>query len=138
MSDMTAALGCAQLERIDRLIADRRRVASRYAQCLASVDGATPHTPPPEGTHVYQLYTVLLDDADDRPAVIDALAEAEIASKVYWDPPVHRTEAYGEWAQESALAVTDEIAARVLSLPMHPNLTAEEVDRVVDVIAESV
>ena len=45
MSDMTAALGCAQLERIDRLIADRRRVAHRYAQRLADVDGVTPHTP---------------------------------------------------------------------------------------------
>ena len=70
--------------------------------------------------------------------VVDALADAEIASKVYWDPPVHRTEAYGEWAQESSLAVTDETAARVLSLPMHPNLTAEEVDRVVGVIAATV
>jgi len=132
---MTAALGCAQLERIDRLIADRRRVAQTYADRLANVDGVAPHTPPPQGTHVHQLYTVIFDDADVRPAVIDALVAAEIASKVYWDPPAHRTAAYDDGELAPPLAVTDDIAARVLSLPMHPNLTTAEVDRVVETLA---
>jgi len=87
---------------------------------------------------VYQLYTVIFDDADVRPAVIDALAAEEIASKVYWDPSVHRTEAYDAPKFAAPLAVTDDIAARVLSLPMHPNLITAEVDRVVDVVAATV
>ena len=131
MSDMTAALGCSQLDRVDELISGRQQVANQYHTKFAHVDGVTPHKPPEGGTHVYQLYTVELAPDIDRGHVIETLADHDISSKVYWDPPAHQTAHYSERNSIPTLSITDDIASRVLSLPMHPNLSEREVERVV-------
>lgn len=139
MSDLTAALGCSQLDRIDSLIEGRRRAAAELDDGFADVDGVQPHEPPEGGTHVYQLYTVELADWIDRDHVIETLDNRNIASKVYWDPPVHRTEYYTKTKDEiSDLPVTDDVSSRVLSLPMHPNLSTEETTRIVNAVADAV
>jgi perosamine synthetase len=125
MSDMTAALGCSQLDRVEDLIAGRQRAADRYAEEFATVEEVRPHRAPEGGTHVHQLYTVELAPEIDRGHVIETLAERDISAKVYWDPPVHRTAHYRERGELPELPVTDEIAGRVLSVPMHPNLSRE-------------
>ncbi len=132
MSDLVASIGCAQLEKVEEHIANRRHVASRLTDGLAAIEGVEPHTAGGRGRHVYQLYTVTLDDTVDRDAVIDALTRRGIASKVYWDPGVHLTQAYrDEYGYEpSVLPVTEEIAGRVLSLPIHPGLRDDEVERI--------
>jgi perosamine synthetase len=139
MSDLTAALGCSQLDRIDSLIQGRRRAATELDEGFADVDGVEPHDPIDGGTHVYQLYTVELADWINRNRVIETLKERGIASKVYWDPPVHRTEYYMKTKEEiPELPGTDDISSRVLSLPMHPNLSTEETTRIVDAVADAV
>lgn len=137
MSDMTAALGCSQLERIDSLIEGRRDVAKRLNDGLKNIESVRPHQPPANGTHVYQLYTIELAGEIDRSEVIETLADHNIASKIYWDPPVHRTEYYNRTLESIPdLAITDDIASRVLSLPMHPNLSSDETDRIIEVVKE--
>jgi perosamine synthetase len=131
MSDITAALGCSQLDRVEELISGRRRVAEQYDNGFTDIDGVIPHRPPEGGTHVYQLYTVELAPDIDRGHVIETLADHDISSKVYWDPPAHQTAHYRERDSIPKLPVTDDIASRVLSLPMHPNLSEKEIDRVV-------
>ncbi|UWG48116.1 putative pyridoxal phosphate-dependent enzyme apparently involved in regulation of cell wall biogenesis [Halanaeroarchaeum sp. HSR-CO] len=139
MSDLTAALGCSQLNRIDSLIGGRRQAAAELDDGFADVDGVQPHESPENGTHVYQLYTVELAHWIDRDHVIETLDARNIASKVYWDPPVHRTEYYTNTKEVIPdLPVTDDISSRVLSLPMHPNLSTEEVTRIVDGVADAV
>ena len=133
MSDLVASIGCAQLEKVEDHIANRRRVASRLSDGLASVDGVEPHTAAGRGRHVYQLYTVTLDETIDRDVVIDTLDERGIASKVYWEPGVHLTRSFrDEYGFEpGSLPVTEEITGRVLSLPIHPDLRDDEIDRIV-------
>lgn len=139
MSDLTAALGCSQFDRIDSLIQGRRRAAAELTEGFADVDGVRPHQPPDGGTHVYQLYTVELADGINRSHVIETLEEHNIASKVYWDPPVHRTECYKELNDTiPELPVTDNISGRVLSLPMHPELSTDETDRIVNAVISAV
>lgn len=139
MADLTAALGCSQLDRIGSLIKGRRRAATELNEGFADVDGVQPHEPPEGGTHVYQLYTVELADWINRNHVIETLDDHGIGSKIYWDPPVHRTEYYKQTKDEiPELPVTDNISSRVLSLPMHPNLTAVETTRIVDAVADAV
>lgn len=139
MSDLTAALGCSQLDRIDSLIAGRRRAATQMNEGFSDVEGVHPHEPLDNGTHVYQLYTIELDRSIDRDHVIDMLDEREISSKIYWDPPVHRTEYYSETTDSvPELPVTDDISRRVLSLPMHPNLSTEATNRIVEAVAAAV
>lgn len=131
MSDIAAALGCSQLNRVEELISGRRRAANQYGDRFSALDGVTPHRPPEGGTHVYQLYTVELAPYIDRGHVIETLSDRGISSKVYWDPPAHQTAHYRERDSGPELSVTDDIAGRVLSLPMHPNISEREVERVV-------
>ena len=138
MSDLTAALGCSQLDRIDSLIEGRRRAATELNDGFADVKDVQPHEPLDGATHVYQLYTVEFADWIDRDYVIESLADRGISSKIYWDPPVHRTKYYTETKDKvPELSVTNNISSRVLSLPMHPNLTTEETTRIVDSVEGS-
>ena len=129
MPDMIAALGCSQMERIDSLIAGRREAALTMNEAFKEIDGVSPHTME-DGRHVYQFYTVTFDQDIKRDAVIEHLAEQDISSKVYWNPPVHRSEYYG--GDNWNLPVTEELSQRVLSLPMHPELSPEEVKRIIN------
>ena len=139
MSDITAALGYSQMNRVETLIDKRRSVAEKYTERFEEIQGVKPHAPSQGATHVYQLYTIELDSTIHRDKVINALSERDIASKVYWDPPVHRTEYYRESLDIIPdLPVTEDIASRVLSLPMHPNLSEEEIAQVVGTIKEVV
>lgn len=132
MPDVVAAIGTAQLRRIDDIVERRRRVASDLNDRLESVEHVHPPTEPPCGRNVYQLYTVRFDEAVDRDAVIERLADRSIASKVYFDP-VHLTQyyrdAYGYAAGD--LPRTESISKQVLSLPMHPSLSRRARDRIV-------
>jgi perosamine synthetase len=139
MSDLTAAIGCAQLAKIDELVAGRRAAADRMNKQLASVEGIETPTVHPEGTHVYQLYTVEFDQDIDREAVVEDLSAKGIDSKVYWDTPVHATQYYEETMSETPdLPMTDRMADSILSLPMYPGLSNEQTHRITEAVAESV
>ena len=140
MSDLVASIGCAQLGKVEDHISNRRRVASRLTDGLAAIEGVEPHTAGGRGRHVYQLYTVTLDEQVDRDAVIDTLTRRGIASKVYWDPSIHLTQAYREeyGYEQGALPVTEEIAGRVLSLPIHPGLRDDEIDRITAAVRDGI
>ena len=75
----------------------------------------------------------------ERLAVVETLDDDGVASKVYWDPPAHRTEYYRrESRSRPTLPVTDDVASRVLSLPMHPELSRSEVNRVTTALQRAV
>ena len=139
MSDLTAALGCSQFDRIDELIKGRRQAGNKLSDRFADVGGVQPHTSPDAGTHVYQLYTIELAKEINRNHVIETLENDNISSKVYWDPAIHQTEYYTRSKNETPdLPVTEDIASRVLSLPMYPNLSTTETDRIADVVITAV
>ncbi|MFC7203576.1 DegT/DnrJ/EryC1/StrS family aminotransferase [Haloferax namakaokahaiae] len=133
MSDMVAALGCAQLEKVDTLIDGRRETAEQYIEAFDSIGGITPHTGRSSDTHVYQLFTIQFNDKDARKSVISELTERNIACKIYWDPPVHRTNTFSSIApSDGRLATTESLSDVVLSLPMSPNLSSSAVGRVIE------
>lgn len=135
MSDLSASLGCSQIDRVEQLIEDRRHVAGEFDDRLESISHVEPHAID-SGRHVYQLYTVTFDGCVDRETVRTTLEEHDISSKPYWDLPVHLTEPYRDryGHEPGSLPVTEDVAGRILSLPMHPNLTVEEIDRVVQAV----
>jgi perosamine synthetase len=140
MPDVVAAVGVAQLDRIETLVERRRAVAAAYRERLVDVDGVSS---PAEGTaderHVYQLFTVRFEPRIDRDAVADALADRDVASKVYFDPAHLSTYYRAEHGCEpGTLPVTEELSSRVLSLPMHPNLSETTIDRVVTALERAI
>lgn len=134
MPDIVAALGCAQMEKVEELVAGRRRAAEHLTEGVDPIQGV--RAPDSDvGRHVFQLYTVTLDPGIDRDRVISELSERDISTKVYWDP-IHTGEQYADATDD--LPVTEEVASRVLSLPIHPELSREEANYVTDALASAV
>lgn len=139
MADVVAAVGVAQMEKADDIVERRRTVARRYTQALRDVPHVEPPVEPTDRRHVYQLYTVTFDEAVDRDAVVKELADEAVQSKVYFEP-VHLTAFYREAGgyEPGFLPVTEEIAERVVSLPMDPDMPPEMTDRVVSALNDAV
>lgn len=122
MPNLNAALGCAQLERLDDMLARKRVLAERYAAAFAEVAGATV-LPEPEGTQSnYWLNAILLspEAAGARDAVLDALNSAGLMARPVWTL-MHRLPMYAT-APRADLSVAEDLEARVINLPSSPIL----------------
>jgi len=129
MSDITAALGIAQLKKIDEIIEMRRKNAERLSAKLSQIgEIGLPH-PPDSFSHVYQLYTIQVRDGrEKRDALAAYLAQKGIMTKVYFYP-VHLSHYYrNELGYRCELPATERLSEQVLTLPMYPTLTEEEID----------
>lgn len=136
MSDITAALGIAQLGKTDRVIEMRRRNSERMSVRLSAIaEIEVPHSP--DGFfHVYQMYIIRVKDGQEkRDALLVYLGKKGIMTKVYFHP-VHLTHFYhNNLGYNCDLPVTEKISQQVLALPMYPSLTEDEINYIADEIA---
>jgi perosamine synthetase len=138
LSDIACALGLAQLERLDSMLAGRARVAEAYGAALAGIDGLD--LPCPEVGRVRRgwfVYVVQLPRELDRDGVVRALAERGIPSKPYF-PAVHLMSYYRErfGHREGEFPVCEDVAARSIALPFFPEMTESQVARVAEVLRD--
>jgi perosamine synthetase len=140
MSDLSAALGVAQLERIDRILADRDRVARLYGERLAGIEGIeSPSAGRARERRSWFVYTVRLAPDLDRGALIEALAARGVASKAYL-PCIHLQPLYRErfGFKGGEFPVAEDASARSLALPFFTTMSEEQVVRVVEALREAV
>lgn len=130
LDELQAVVLRAKLKHIDTYNLLRRKNAHHYTLRLQG-SGVIPPAEDGKGTHVYHQYTVL---SDAREAIQNALGAAGIACAVYYPIPLHQQEVYRESCADCSFPVSEEVAARVLSLPMYPELTAGQIDRICDVL----
>ena len=133
ISNIIAALGIAQLKKIDRIIEMRRRNA-KYLTARLKQEAREIITPnhPKDYYHLYQMYTVRVNNYRDELAKY--LADSGIMTKLYFSP-VHLTHFYKkELRYTCELPVTEEVSREALTLPMYPTLTKEEMDYIVEKI----
>jgi dTDP-4-amino-4,6-dideoxygalactose transaminase len=128
------ALQCAclsiSLAKLDAGNASRVRLAARYREQLAGVSGVRLVAEPAGSSPVYHLMVVRVDAAR-RDAVREALAGAGIATAIHYPRPIHLQRAYAHLGQGPGSCPVAERAAReMISLPMYPDLTLTQVDRV--------
>jgi perosamine synthetase len=137
LSDVAAAIGVAQLERLDRLLADRERVARLYADGLAGLEGLrVPAAGSGAERRSWFVYTVRLPAGADRDAAIAALAERGIASKAYL-PCVHLFPHLRELGyREGQFPVAETASAESLALPFFPAMSESQVARVCEALAD--
>jgi perosamine synthetase len=132
MTDLAGAIGLAQLPKLPGYNDRRRAIAARYDRELRGV--ITPSVRP-NVTHVYHQYTIRVRERD---AFAERLKERGVGSAIYYPIPVHRQKpfvALGYGAE--SYPVTDRLTAQVLSIPVHPSLTDDEVATVVGVVNET-
>ena len=132
LTDIAAAIGVAQLERLDSLLAARGKVASTYARALGEIEGIKlPYPDQPPERRSWFVYVVQLPEDADRGAVIGTLAAQGIGAKPYL-PCIHLYPHYREryGFRGGEFPVAERFARRALALPMYPAMTAGEIARV--------
>ncbi len=138
LSDLAAALGVAQLEKLDSLLERRAAVAALYEQGLAGVEAMeAPIATRGAERRSWFVYTVRLGEGIDRDAVIARLAERGIAAKAYL-PCIHLFPHLRELGyREGQFPVAEAASASSLALPFFPAMTESQVARVCEALAES-
>jgi len=136
LSNILAALGLAQIRKIDKIIEMRRQKALTLTEKLSKINGIIPPRPPEGYFHVYQLYTIRVPSYL-RDELMVYLAKKGIMTKVYFSP-VHLTMFYRRefGFKGGELPVTEKISKEVLSLPIYPTMTNDEINYVVESIGE--
>jgi dTDP-4-amino-4,6-dideoxygalactose transaminase len=135
LDEVKAAVGLVQLRRLDAGNAARARLAVRYRELLAGVDGlVVPFPDTHESAH--HLAVVLLPELADRDRVREALRERGVQTSVHY-PPIHGFSAYAGATERRHLPVTDAVAARVLTLPLFPQMTEWQIELVAAALVEA-
>jgi perosamine synthetase len=140
LDDLSCALGVAQLERLDELLAGRDRVAALYGETLAGVEDLTLPCPDADGNRrSWFVYVVQLPPGVDRDAAITAMRERGVDTKPYL-PAIHLMSFYRErfGHREGEFPVCEDVARRSLALPFYGTLSEGEIDQVTTALREVV
>jgi len=137
MSSITAALALSQFKKIDKIIKMRREKASYYNEKLSKIKGIKIPDEIKDHFHVYQLYTIKLENSKLREKLHQNLTKAGIMSKVYFDP-IHLKTLYKKFfnCKEGNLPKTELISQKVLTLPLYPTLSNKEMDYIIGKIKD--
>jgi dTDP-4-amino-4,6-dideoxygalactose transaminase len=137
MSSITAALALSQFKKIDKIIKIRREKASYYNEKLSKIRGIKIPAEVKNHFHVYQLYTIKLENNKLREKLNKNLTKAGIMSKVYFDP-IHLKTLYKKYFnyKDGNLPKTELISQKVLTLPLYPTLSKKEMDYIIDKIKD--
>ena len=137
LTNLQAAMGCAQLERLDEFLAAKRRIATHYAEALGELPGLTPMPEAPWARHAFWMYSVRIDAAVARCTARELrqhLKQASIDCRSFWQP-MHLSPAHA-----GAQVLGGDVAARlydeVLSLPCSSGLSEADQDTVISTIRE--
>ena len=140
LDELSAALGIAQLEKLDRVLALRAAVARRYEELLRDLDGVkTLCADDADHRRSWFVYVVFLAPGTDRDGVIARLADDGIASKPYL-PSIHLQPYYRDrfGYSEGMLPRAEAASARALALPFHPALEPSDQEYVVKALRRAV
>lgn len=137
MTELSAALGVVQIDRIEELLAKRARVASAYTQRLANVSGIDVPSVAPTTTRMsWFVYVVRLDRALDRDRIIADLSAAGVPARPYF-PAIHLQQHYRErfGYAEGSFPIAEDMSRRSIALPFHGGLSDSDVDYVCERLA---
>ena len=135
MSEVAASIGRVQLQHLDGWLERRRTIAQRYTAAFQSIADMEVPLVRPNTQHAWHQYCLLVEDPG---RLQDALEAANIDSRIYYAMPCHRQQVYADHPQHTAsLPVTDAIAHRLVAIPVHHQLTDDEVERVIQAVTQS-
>lgn len=143
MTEVAAAIGRAQVGLIDEFSRARRENAAYLTAALSSLPGVTPPYVAPHVTCVFHQYTVSIDEertGRTRDEIAAAMKAVGVETGVHYPEPIYAQPALRDrFGTQAALCpVTEQAYRRVLSLPVHPALTKDDLDHVVSALATSI
>jgi perosamine synthetase len=138
LTDIQCALGLSQLKRLRSFVARRQEIARQYDEAFEHIAGVTPLTVRPHVSHAYHLYVVRLDTSvieRSRDEVFRSLRDEGIGVNVHYIP-VHLHPYYqAKFGTMPGLCLVAEAACQqILSLPIFPRMTDDDVRRVIDAV----
>jgi len=129
MPEIQAAIGCVQLKKLPKFLAKRSENANKLTEKLRKTKCLQLPKEPKEYKHSWYLYTVRMKDASEkeRDRIVEELRRKEIDAQVYYRYPVHLMPYYSKFGKYG-LPETEKVAKQVFSLPVHPGVTAQQID----------
>lgn len=132
LTNIQAAMGCAQMEKLDNYITSKRNIADYYTKSLASLSGISPMPQAQWAKNVYWMYTILIEKAlygKDSRALLQELATKNIQTRPLWQP-LHLSNAHQD-CQSYHCDVAEKLNEKALSLPCSVGLLKDEQERVI-------
>jgi dTDP-4-amino-4,6-dideoxygalactose transaminase len=136
LDSLQAAVLLSKLTVFADELAARERIASAYDRRLSNL--VTIPARVQGGTSAWAIYAILLPDGAARDRVQSALKSDGVPTAIYYPRALHHQPAYRDHHDGSALPVSEDLATRILALPIHPDLTDADVERVCDAVAKAV
>lgn len=132
LDEIQAAILMTRLPFLDKGNQRRRQIAARYSEAFQDIDGIDCPAEAEGRYHVYHLYVIRVRD---RKRFQEIMAEHGVATMIHYPVPIHRQESYLECSnQASYLKSTDSIAPHIVSLPIYPEMTDEQVNVVITAV----
>ncbi len=137
LTSIQAALGLQQLRKLDKMNSRRREIANTYLEKLQDIADIVLPAEMPWAKHVYHQFTIWVKKSGLRSKLIEYLKSKGIQTAVHYPRPLHLQPALSEFSHKSDLCPNStEASKHVLSLPMHPGLTDEEIHYVAKTVRE--
>jgi len=136
LDTLQAAVLLSKLTVFDEELAARARIAAVYSARLANA--VTVPALVPDSTSAWAIYAILLPDTAARDALQASLKEAGVPSAVYYPRPLHHQPAYAGAHDGATLPVSEDLATRIMALPLHPDLTDHDVERICNAVIAAV
>ncbi|MBS7287570.1 MAG: DegT/DnrJ/EryC1/StrS family aminotransferase [Candidatus Freyarchaeota archaeon] len=139
LTELGAAIGIAQMKKIDGFLAKRRRNAAHLTKLLSNVDELVPPLEKGWAKHAWNIYTVRLRNNEvKRDKAVSLLRKHGVGATIYYPIPVHLTPLYREKGYSKVSLPNTELASKtVFSLPVHPSMTEEDIEKVALAVKET-
>jgi perosamine synthetase len=137
LTNLLAAVGCAQMEQLDDYVSKKRKIASRYCESLQRVTGVIPMKSAPWAESTFWMYTILINEREfgaDSRRLMRTLGSQKIQCRPLWQP-IHKSPAYASMGAVE-LPVSERLAREALSLPCSVGLSEADQNRVIAALVD--
>ena len=139
MTDIAAAIGICQLRNLDKANSQRIQNAAYLSEGVSRIKGLIPPYIAPDRNHVFHQYTIKVtsDFKCSRDELQQRLSKSSIGSAVHYPIPLHKQPLYVNLGYKDSLPIAESMAKQVLSLPVHPRLSPEDLKTIVKALKDA-
>jgi dTDP-4-amino-4,6-dideoxygalactose transaminase len=131
MTDIAAAIGIVQLSKLDGFNAKRKANAAVLSEGIKGIDGITTPSIRAGCEHVFHQYTIRTDNRDELAAY---MRDNDVGTGIYYPIPIHKQPLYRELGYDNHLPECEKASEEVLSLPVHPAVEQNDLNRIIEII----